>query len=125
MKGQLIDVLIEADDGKVSTNLAKIVEQCDDDKTYKIKYLFETSKTYEDVPVYKFEKKVSEINVDSVDGYYDTTDIEIAGYTKIDGVGYVSKEDLDEDYDPSESDDDDEEDELSDLEDEDEEEEQN
>lgn len=123
MKGQLIDVLIESDDGIQTITLAKIIEEVDSE-IFKVKFLYESSKTHEDLNIFKFEKETSEIHKESVQGYYDSTDIEVAGYTKIDGVGYVNKEDLDNDYEPSESEDDDDDDDLTDLEDEGEDEEE-
>ena len=103
MEKHLIDVLINSDNDDDKYQLARIIKKTS--SGFKVQFLYETSTLYEDrMSVFRFEKEVTEIEEESVSGYYDTADIEEAGYIKIDGVGYVNKEDYDDDYIPSESD---------------------
>ena len=101
MEGQLIDVYVEIDDQE-SENiivLAKIIKDYED--KIEIKYLSEIGKKYEDQVVYNFDEEVSEIYKESISGYYDSTEMECAGYVFIQDVGYLRIEDLDSDYSPS------------------------
>ena len=101
MEGQLVDVHVEIEDQETEhiIMMAKIVKEY----SYKIeiRYLSETEKRHEDQIVYDFDEEVSEIQKESITGYYDSTDPECAGYVLIEDVGYVRVEDLDEDYSPS------------------------
>jgi len=104
MEKHLIDVLIETeDDDDNNSQLARIIKKTQ--TGFKVQFLSETPILYEDrMSVFRFDKHTEEIGEESVSGYYDTTDIEEAGYIKIEGVGYVKSEDYDDDYNPSESD---------------------
>ena len=105
MEGQLIDVYVEvyplSDDHETEyiIMLAKIVKAFD--FKIEIRYLSETTRRYEEQIVYEFEEEVTTITKESISGYYDSTDPECAGYVLIDNIGYVRKEDLDDDYTPS------------------------
>jgi len=93
--------------------LAKIVGETQD--TYKVKFMSPTKGG-----LYRYETEVSEVEKESVCGYYDSTDEHYAGFIPAHD-GCFEKLDDDEDYDPSESDDEDDDDEeLEDEEDEDE-----
>ena len=104
MEKHLIDVLIETEDEDGNNSqLARIIKKTQ--SGFKIQFLSETNILYEDrMRVFRFDKHTEEIEEESVSGYYDTPDIEEAGYIKIEGVGYVKSEDYDDDYNPSESD---------------------
>lgn len=108
MEKHFVDISLENGE----TCLAKIVEV--KNNSFIVKFLSETSKTYEDCKIYKFDKDKTEIEKECVSGYYDTGDIEATGFTKIEDVGYILKDDLDDDYEPSDSDESDESD-VSDL----------
>jgi hypothetical protein len=103
MEKHLIDVLIEDEDGEKDYQLARIVSKVDNG--FIVQFLSETSRLYEDrMTIFRFDKETAEIDEKSVNGYYDTDDIEKAGYIKINGVGYVDKDEYDDDYSPTESD---------------------
>ncbi len=101
MEGQLVDVLVESDthENMSYSMLAKITHVTNDG--FLVKYLSETNKRHEDLIVFKFDDNETEIQKECVDGYYDSTEPECAGYVLIDNVGYVREEDLDDDYSPS------------------------
>lgn len=102
MDKHLIDVLIDTEDDENNSQLARIIKKTQ--SGFKIQFLSETPILYEDrMRVFRFDKHIDEIEEESVSGYYDTGDIEEAGYIKIEGVGYVKSEDYDDDYNPSES----------------------
>ena len=102
MEKHLIDVLIENEDGESEYQLARIISKTE--TGFSVQFLTETSRLYEgSLRIFKFEKEHTEIEENSVNGYYDTDDIEDAGYIKVDGGGYVDKGEYDGDYDPSES----------------------
>jgi hypothetical protein len=100
---QLIDVNVfdeEQDDEIVL--LAKIVGETE--STYKVKFMSPTKGG-----LFRYENEVSEIEKESVCGYYDSTDEREAGYIPAHDECF-EKIDDDEEYDPSESDDEDDED---------------
>ena len=101
MENQLIDVLVESDvhENTSYSMLAKISRETN--TGFIVKFLSETNKSHEDLIVFNFEDNETEIQKECVDGYYDSTDPECAGYVLIDNVGYVRREDLDDDYSPS------------------------
>lgn len=102
MNKYLIDVLVDSE-GEDGLHLARIIENTLNG--FKIQFLVGTSINHEDrMEVFRFEKEISEISEDSVSGYYDTNDIEEAGYIKIEGVGYIRRGDYDDDYAPSDTD---------------------
>ena len=98
MKNQLIEIKVEESDENAD---AKIVEETE--TTFSVKFLNETKKTYEGAKVYKFSNSVSEIEKECVDHFFNSKNVEDAGFEKIDGVGYILQEEG-ECYDPSESD---------------------
>lgn len=101
MEGQLIDVHVEFDENESDyvIMLAKIVK--DYDHKIEIRYLSETKKRYEEQVVYNFDEEITTITKETITGYYDSTELECAGYVLIDNVGYIREEDLDDDYSPS------------------------
>ena len=101
MEGQLIDVLGESDmDETMSCSmLAKITRETE--SGFVIKFLSETDKRHEDLIVFNFDENETEILKECVDGYYDSTEPECAGYVLVDDMGYVIAEALDDDYSPS------------------------
>lgn len=111
----LIDVNVYDDEhDEEIVLLAKIVGETQD--TYKVRFMSPTKGG-----LYRYETEVSEVEKESVCGYYDSTDEHDAGFIPAHD-GCFEKLDDDEDYDPSESDDEDDDDdeELEDEEDEDE-----
>lgn len=98
MKNQLIEIKVEESDENA---VAKIIEETE--TTFSIKFLNETKKMYEGAKVYKFSNSVSEIEKECVDHFFNSKNVEDAGFEKIDGVGYILQ-DEGECYDPSESD---------------------
>lgn len=105
MEGQLIDVHVETHsdvdeyDCDRTIMLARIVKEYD----YKIEiqYLSVTNKRYEEHIVHQFDEGITEIYKESITGYYDSSDLEDAGYVYIEGTGYLIAEDVDDDYSPS------------------------
>lgn len=95
MKGQIINVKLQSETDPVFFYHldAKIVEE--KETTFVIKYLNETDKLYEGCMVFRFDSELSEIDKECVDGFYETSEIEEAGYEKIDGVGYIMDETTD------------------------------
>ena len=111
----LIDVNVYDDEhDEEIVLLAKIVGETQD--TYKVRFMSPTKGG-----LYRYETEVSEVEKESVCGYYDSTDEHDAGFIPAHD-GCFEKLDDDENYDPSESDDEDDDDdeELEDEEDEDE-----
>ena len=98
MKNQIIEVKVEESDENA---VAKIIEETD--TTFLVKFLNETKKTYEGAKIYKFSNSVSEIEKECVDHFFNSKNVEDAGFEKIDGVGYILQ-DEGECYDPPESD---------------------
>jgi len=98
MKNQLIEIKVEESDENA---VAKIVEETE--TTFSVKFLNETKKTYEGAKIYKFSNSVSEIEKECVDHFFNSKNVEDAGFEKIDGVGYILQ-DEGECYDPPESD---------------------
>lgn len=101
--GTLIDVNTE--DGIL---LAKIVDETED--TYSIKYLSPIKRKYNDLRVYDYEECAEDIEKGCVSGFYDTGDEAVAGYTPVEGGGFILNEDSDDDYDPTSDEDEDEDD---------------
>ena len=108
----LIDVNIfdEEQDEEIIL-LAKIVGETQD--TYKVRFMSPTKGG-----LFRYETEVSEVEKESVCGFYDSTDEREAGFIPAHDGCFERIDDDDDDYDPSESDDEDDEDEE--LEDEDE-----
>ena len=104
--GTLIDVNTED-----SVLLAKVVDETED--TYRIKYLSPIKRKYNDLRVYDYEECVEEVDKECVSGFYDTDDEAVAGYTQIEGGGFVLNEESDDDYDPTSDEEEDESDEES------------
>lgn len=104
--GTLIDVNTE--DGIL---LAKIVDETED--TYSIKYLSPIKRKYNDLRVYDYEECAEDIEKECVSGFYDTGDETVAGYTPVEGGGFILNEDSDDDYDPTSDEDEDDSDEES------------
>tara|TARA_Y100000389_G_C16970198_1_gene275279 strand:- start:35 stop:322 length:288 start_codon:yes stop_codon:yes gene_type:complete len=92
----LIDVFMDDE----SINLAKIVNI---GVKYTIVYLTCTDDTYHDIPVYSYDTNTYEIDTDCIAGYYDSSDITIAGFKRIGDNRFIFDEDDDSDYDPSEN----------------------
>ena len=89
MEGQIVDV--EYDDEQV--DMCKIISQHTDH--YTVKPLVYDPDKY----LYKFSHYTFQVPIESVSGFYDTTDIEDTGqYIKIDGVYYRSVNDSDPEY---------------------------
>jgi len=89
MEGQIVDV--EYDDQQV--DMCKIISQHTDH--YTVKPLVYDPDKY----LYKFSHYTFQVPIESVSGFYDTTDIEDTGqYIKIDGVYYRSVNDSDPEY---------------------------
>ena len=89
MEGQIVDV--EYDDQQV--DMCKIISQHTDH--YTVKPLVYDPDKY----MYKFSHYTFQVPIESVSGFYDTTDIEDTGqYIKIDGVHYRSVNDSDPEY---------------------------
>ena len=89
MEGQIVDV--EYDDQQV--DMCKIISQHTDH--YTVKSLV----YYPDKYLYKFSHYTFQVPIESVSGFYDTTDIEDTGqYIKIYGVYYRSVNDSDPEY---------------------------
>ena len=101
MEGQFIDVCVEISEEKI-TMLAKIISE--HDSNFHIRFMSETKRSHEDQIVYDFDDEITEISKETVSGYYDSSDPIVAGYIFIPGVGYLIKEDFDEDYSPSDND---------------------
>ncbi len=89
MINQIIGVKLQSEtDSTFHYNVdARVIEETD--KTFIIKYLNETEKLYEKCIVFRFDREVSEVDKECVDCYYETTNVEDAGYEKIEGVGYI------------------------------------
>ena len=104
--GTLIDVNTE--DGVL---LAKIVDETED--TYSIKYLSPIKRKYNDLRVYDYDECTENIEKECVSGFYDTGDEAVAGYTLVEGGGFILNEDSDDDYDPTSDEDEDDSDEES------------
>ncbi len=103
--GSLIDVNVfdeEQDDEVVL--LAKIVGETE--STYTVKFMSPTKGG-----LYRYENEVSEVEKDTVTGYYDSTDERDAGFIPAHDNCFEKIDDEDEDYDPSSSDSEDDEDE--------------
>jgi hypothetical protein len=89
MEGQIVDV--EYEDQQV--DMCKIISQHTDH--YTVKPLVYDPDKY----LYKFSHYTFQVPIESVSGFYDTTDIEDTGqYIKIDGVHYRSVNDSDPEY---------------------------
>ena len=106
-----MDTLIDAnvfdeDQDEEIVLLAKIVGETRD--TYKVRFMSPTKGG-----LYRYETEVSEVEKESVCGYYDSTDERDAGFIPAHD-GCFERLDDDEDYVPSESDDEDDEDEEED-----------
>lgn len=84
--------LIEIDD-----KIAKIVE--DEDSDILVKYLVPYKKSDR---LFRFEKNIRTIKKDNITNFYDTTDIALLGYSKVDSNLYEYDEGSD--YVPSSSD---------------------
>lgn len=114
----LIDVnVFDEDQDEEIVLLAKIVGETQD--TYKVRFMSPTKGG-----LFRYETEVSEVEKESVCGFYDSTDEREAGFIPAHDGCFEKIED-DDDYDPSESDDEDDEDEELEDEDEDEEEDEN
>lgn len=89
MEDQIID--IEYEDGTV--DLCKIISQHED--CYIVKSL-----VYDpDIYMYKFSHYTHQVPLESVSGFYDTTNLENTGqYIKVDSVHYKSTDDSDPEY---------------------------
>ena len=112
----LIDVNIfdDAQDDEIVL-LAKIVGETE--STYKVKFMSPTKGG-----LYRYDNEVSEVEKDSVSGYYDSTDERDAGFIPAHDNCFEKIDDDDEDYEPSSSESEDDEDEELDDDDDDEEE---
>jgi len=89
MEGQIVDV--EYEDQQV--DMCKIIAQHTDH--YTVKPLVYDPDKY----LYKFSHYTFQVPVESVSGFYDTTDIEDTGqYIKVDSVHYRSVEESDPEY---------------------------
>jgi hypothetical protein len=89
MIGNLIDVLVELDDGKETTLLAKIEGEHGD--TFVVRYMIETEQK-----VFTYENTTYTIDNSCVSGFYDSANEEDAGLRKVTG-GWVEME-SDSDY---------------------------
>jgi hypothetical protein len=107
--GYLINVLTVDDNDEEEHVIAKIVNVLDENNL-EVKYLSRTEHTYDDCTVYKFSKDVEKIQKDSISGFFDSENEKDAGLVEVGPRRYVLLEDIDEDYNPSESDDDDDDD---------------
>ena len=91
----LVDVLVEEDDEEV-IQLAKIVNESE--KTYHIRFLTPCASG-----LYQYDKEPTEIDKECINGFYDSTDEQDAGFIHVEG-GYQLATEYDDDYEPSESD---------------------
>jgi hypothetical protein len=94
---QIIEVLVELDNGKMSNAFAKIEK--DLGSSYLIRYLSPTKKLHGDLKIYAYENDTYEIDKESVSGFYDSTKEEDAGFVAVNG-GWVLDDEPDE-YAPS------------------------
>ena len=92
----LVDVNIVDEDNNETSMLAKIVEEGQD--TYKVRFMVHVKGD-----LYNYEDEITEIEKDSVSGFYDSTDERDAGFIKT-MEGYQPMDD-DDNWEPSESDD--------------------
>ena len=101
---QLIQVLVEDDNGKESKAIAKIIRR-QDEYTFVVTYLSPTDRMYEDFcKVYDYEKTSSTVDDESILTWFDTKDEEKAGFKKMDKNTFITMEDyedMDDDYIPS------------------------
>jgi hypothetical protein len=97
---QIIEVLVELDNGKMSSAFAKIEK--DLGSSYIIRYLSPTKKLHGDLKIYAYESDTYTIDKESVSGFYDSTKEEDAGFVPVNG-GWVLDDEPD-DYVPSGSD---------------------
>lgn len=91
----LVDILVCDNNDQEDILLAKILDETH--STYKVRYLVESKSG-----LYRYEKTITEIDKDTVCGFYDTDDERAAGFVKVDG-GFQPADEVDEDYDPSET----------------------
>lgn len=96
----LVEILNETEDGKQLDLVAKIIRETE--KTFTVRYLSPTLKKHGDLFVYKYENVMYEVDKECISGYYDSTNEEDAGFTRVEG-GWIRQIE-DEDYEPSESD---------------------
>jgi hypothetical protein len=94
---EIIEVLVELDNGKESTAIARIEEKRED--SYVVRYLSPTKKLHGDLKIYAYEKETYTIDNACVSGFYDSVDERDAGFVPVEG-GWVLDEDSD-DYEPS------------------------
>ena len=103
---QLIQVLVEDDNGKESKVIAKIIRR-QDECTFVIKYLSPTGSLYEDFcRVYEYEETSSIVEDESILIWFDTKDEEKVGFKKMDKNTFITMEDyedMDDDYIPSDN----------------------
>jgi len=97
---QIIEVLVELDNGKISNSFARIEK--DLGSSYIIRYLSPTKKLHGDLKIYAYENETYKIDKESVSGFYDSTKEEDAGFVPVVG-GWVFDSESD-DYIPSGSD---------------------
>lgn len=93
----LIDVLVELDNGSQTCYLARIEQE--NKTSYTVRYLSPTKKFYDDQVIYKYEKTVSVIDNECVSCFYDSACEEDAGMKKIDG-GWI-RDESESEYEPS------------------------
>ena len=105
-ESQLIEVLVEDDTGRTSKCVAR-VDRRQDESTYIVTYLSPTGELYEDYcKIYNYENDTSVVEDESISQWFDTKDEERVGFKKLFKNTYITQEDwedMDEDYNPSES----------------------
>lgn len=103
---QLIQVLVEDDNGKESKAIAKISRR-KDECTFVVTYLSPTDRLYEDFcRVYEYEETSSIVEDESILTWFDTKDEEKVGFKKMDKNTFITMEDyedMDDDYIPSDN----------------------
>jgi hypothetical protein len=101
---QLIQVLVEDENGKEMKAVAKILNRIDE-TTYVVTYLSLTGEVYDDFcAIYDYENKTSIVENDNISIWFDTKTEEKVGFKKMDKNVFITMddyEDMDVDYAPT------------------------
>ena len=101
---QLIQVLVEDENGKEMKAVAKIFNRVDEN-TYVVTYLSPTGEVYDDFcAIYDYENKTSIVENDNISIWFDTKTEEKVGFKKMDKNVFITMddyEDMDVDYAPT------------------------
>ena len=116
-ENQLIQVLVEDENGKETTTVAKILNR-KDECTYVVTYLSPTGELYDDFcKIYDYENESSVVEIDSISAWFDTKIEDQAGFKKMGKNVFITMndyEDMDIDYVPTDESDSSEEESLID-----------